>query len=103
MPYSKPKPKPRRKFLPLPPDFCPVDATVDEVASFRREGRWMVFKKIREGRYDSYLDNRVRKIVFASVLADRERAIAASNAPPDTGKRRVGRQRKPDAQPHAAR
>jgi hypothetical protein len=99
----KPKPKPRRTFLPLPPDFCPVDATVDEVASFRREGRWMVFKKIREGRYESYLEGRIRKIIFASVLEDRERAIAASNAPPDTGKRRVGRPPKDAAQQQTGR
>ena len=87
------------KFIPLPPDFHPVDATVDEVASFRRESRWTVFAKIRSRAYDSYLDGRIRKIVFASVLADRERAIAESNAPPDTGKRRPGRPRKPDAPP----
>jgi hypothetical protein len=91
-----PKPKPY-KFLPLPPDFCPVDVTVDEVASFRREARWTVFAKIRSGAYESYLDGRIRKIVFASVLADRERAIAESNAPPDTGKRRVGRPKKQES------
>ena len=47
------------RFLPLPPDFDPIDATVDEVASYRRESRWTVYKKIREGRYESYLDGRV--------------------------------------------
>jgi hypothetical protein len=78
-PSSRPKkPKPY-KFLPLPPDFAPLDATVDEVASFRRESRWTVHRKLREGIYASYLDGRVRKILFASVLADRERAIAESN------------------------
>jgi hypothetical protein len=78
--------------LPLPPNFSPLDATVDEVASFRKEGRWTVFRKIREGVYESYLDNRIRKIVFASVLADRDRALAASRPSP---KRRPGRPRKP--------
>jgi hypothetical protein len=91
---SRPKPKrhrPRRPFLPLPPNFHPLDATVDEVASFRKEGRWTVFRKIREGVYESYLENRVRKIVFASVLADRDRAIAASRGP---AKRKPGRPKK---------
>jgi hypothetical protein len=68
------KPKPF-KFLPLPPDFCPVDATVEEVASFPRESIWTTFEKIRSGAYDAYLDRRVRKVVFASVLADRDRAV----------------------------
>jgi hypothetical protein len=75
------------KFLPLPPDFDPVDATVGEVASYRRESRWTVHKKIREGRYDTYLDGRIRKIIFASVKADRERAMSVAL----TGKRRPGR------------
>lgn len=73
----------RNPFLPLPPDFCPLDATVDEVASFRREGRWTVFNKICSGVYESYRDGRIRKIVFASVLADRERTIAASRKQPE--------------------
>jgi hypothetical protein len=50
-------------------------------------------EKIRDGRYESYLEGRIRKIIFASVLADRERAIAESRKPPPTGKRRVGRPR----------
>jgi hypothetical protein len=79
---SKRKPKPYR-FVNLPKDFHPVDATVDEVASFRREGRWTVFNKIRNGAYESYRDGRIRKIVFASVLADRERTIAASRKQPE--------------------
>ena len=79
------------KFLPLPPEFDPVDATVDEVAAYRRESRWTAFRKIREDIYESYLDGRVRKIIFASVKADRERAVAASRNP--TGKRKVGRPR----------
>jgi hypothetical protein len=86
----------RYKFLPLPPDFDPVDATIDEVASWRRESRWTVHKKIREGRYESYLDGRVRKIIFASVKADRERAMSAAL----TGKRPPGRPRKPRAEEH---
>ena len=81
----------RYRFLPLPPLFDPVDATVDEVASWRRESRWTVHKKIREGVYESYLDGRIRKILFASVKADRERAMSV----PLTDKRPPGRPRKP--------
>jgi ABC-type glutathione transport system ATPase component len=43
-----------------------TSATVNEVASWQRESRWTVFKKIREGVYQSYLDGRIRKIIFAS-------------------------------------
>ena len=75
------------KFLPLPSGFDPIDATVDEVASFRRESRWTVHNKIRDGVYESYLDGRIRKIIFASVKADRERQMRAGL----TSKRRVGR------------
>jgi hypothetical protein len=78
------------KFLPLPADFDPVDATVDEVASYRRESRWTVHKKIRTGVYQSYLDGRIRKVIFASVKADRERAMSPAASP----KRRPGRPRK---------
>jgi hypothetical protein len=77
----------RYKFLPLPADFDPVDATVDEVSSYRRESRWTVHKKIREGVYQSYLDGRTRKILFDTVKADRERAVSVAL----TGKRRPGR------------
>jgi hypothetical protein len=108
MTKPKRKPKPYR-YIPLPPDFCPIDATVDEVASFRREGRWTVFVKIRDGRYESYRDGRIRKIIFASVLADRERTIAAGRKQPEpvepvVKKKPVGRPRKPktEAPAHAA-
>jgi hypothetical protein len=91
------KPKPRRtasKFLILPPGFCPVDATREEVASFRRESLTTVNEKCKDGRYESYLEGRIRKIILSSVLADRQRSIDASREPPETGKRRVGRPRK---------
>jgi hypothetical protein len=80
------------KFLPLPSDFDPLDATIDEVASFRRENRWTVHDKLNKGIYKSYLDGRIRKIIFASVKADRERAMKAE--PPPPRKRSPGRPRK---------
>jgi hypothetical protein len=80
----------------LPRDFNPLDCTVAEASSFRRESIWTTFRKIREGIYESYLDGRVRKIVFASVKADRDRMLAASHTPPEpTGKRKVGRPKRP--------
>ena len=85
--------KHKYRWIALPPDFDPVDATVDEVASWRRESRWTVHLKVRTGAYASYRDNGRRKIIFASVKADRERAIAQSKNP--TAKRRPGRPRKP--------
>ena len=99
MPQPK-KPKKLYRFMPLPPDFHPVDATIEEVASFRREGRWTVHMKIKDGRYQSYLDGRIRKIIFASVLADRARTIAEAGdkkkpAVKQPEKRPPGRPRKP--------
>ena len=86
--------KPKRfKFLPLlPADFCPGDATVEEVASFRRESIWTTFEKIRDGRYEAYLDGRVRKVLFASVLADRDRALAAGRGKKKRGSTSCARQ-----------
>ena len=82
-----------RKWLDLPSTFNPIDCTVDEAAAFRRESRRTAHEKIKDGRYESYLEGRIRKIVFASVLRDRERAIEQSRQPPPSGKRRVGRPR----------
>jgi hypothetical protein len=83
------------KFLPLPPNFDPLDATIDEVASFRRESRWTVHQKLNAGIYESYLDGRIRKIIFASVKADRERAMKAhKEEPAPPRKRSPGRPRK---------
>jgi hypothetical protein len=81
------KPK-NYRFEPLPSGFDPLDCTIDECAAYRRESRWTVHKKIREGVYESYLDGRIRKIIFASVRRDRENAIKAGAT---AKKRRPGR------------
>jgi hypothetical protein len=91
----------------LPPGFCPIDATIDEVASYRRESRWTTFAKIKNGAYESYMDGRIRKIVFASVIADRERTMAAGrdkkrDVTRAFAKRPRGRPRKPKAEQQAA-
>jgi hypothetical protein len=82
-----------RQFMNLPKDFDPVDATCAEVASYRRESLRTVYEKVQNGTYKSYLDGRIRKIIFESVKADRVAAIERSQKPPPTGKRRVGRPR----------
>jgi hypothetical protein len=84
------------RWIPLPPNFATtvVDATVAEIASFRRQSPWTVWKKIREGHYKAFKDGRITKIDVASVIADRDRTIAESKNP--FGKRRPGGQpRKP--------
>jgi hypothetical protein len=66
--------------MPKPIDeFAPLDATVAQVMRLRGESRSTVRRKLAAGTYESYLPpgGRVRRIVLASVYADRERAIAA--------------------------
>jgi hypothetical protein len=84
----------KSRFVDLPAGLGPPDLTVPEVCAFRRESPWTVFKKIREGVYRSYKDGRIRKVDFASVKADRERAMSAA----PTGKRKPGRPRKDRAE-----
>jgi hypothetical protein len=81
---------PKYRWISLPPDFDPINATVDEVASYERCGRWLVHQRIRLKIYDSYIDGGRRKIVFASVKARRARAIEQTKNP--FGKRRPGGQ-----------
>jgi hypothetical protein len=69
------------------------DMTLAEVAAFRREGESTVWRKIRAGTYVSFKSGDKRLITRESVLADRERCLAAgprlSTSP--TGGRRAGR------------
>jgi hypothetical protein len=76
-------------WLNLPEGFNPVDCTIDEAASFRRESRWETHRKMREGIYRFYKEGRRTKIIFASVLADRDRALRDGVA-----KRQPGRPKK---------
>jgi hypothetical protein len=89
----------KSRYVDLPVGIAPPDLTIDEVAAYRRESRWTVHKKVREGVYQSYLDGRIRKVIFASVVADRERAIARSANP--TGKRKPGGQPRQKSEAHA--
>jgi hypothetical protein len=52
-----------------------VDATITQTALATGDSRLKVRRKISEGRYRSYLDGGVRKIIVQSVLDDRKRMI----------------------------
>lgn len=60
-----------------PDPFTPLDATVAEVQRLRDESRSTVLRKIKRGHYQSYLSGGRRKVVLASVLADRAREMQA--------------------------
>jgi hypothetical protein len=87
------------KWVSLPPNFAATVtyATIDEIASFCRCGRWTVHARIADGTYVAFKDGRLTKIVVASVLAERAATIAKSKNP--TGKRPVGRPRKKPEKP----
>ena len=87
-------------------------ATVSEAASFRRCSIWTIFAKIREGDLVALKDGRVTKITVASLVKDRDRALATTRRPSRTAhrpldatqpvaetKRKVGR---PPLKPRAA-
>jgi hypothetical protein len=87
---------PKPKFMELPPGFCPAYATIDEVSAYARQSRWTTHVKIRAGRYETFKDGRIRKIIFSSVLRDIERLRAGLGAGPiePVEKRRPGRPKK---------
>ena len=53
-------------------EIAPLDLSVAQVAKIRSESRSTVLRKLRLGRYRSYLSGGKRKIIAASVYADRE-------------------------------
>ena len=60
-----------------------LDATIAQVAQATASSVPTVRRKIKAGRYQSYLSGRVRKVVVASVLADREREMQNAGLCPD--------------------
>lgn len=69
--------------------FAPLDASIAEVARLRGESRMTVLRKIKSGRYESYLSGGKRKVLLSSVLADRAAEIAANAVeaiPPGPGR-----------------
>ena len=89
----------------IPIDFNPIDATVEQVMTYRGESASKVFKKMRDGTYVSYVNGKRRMIVFASVKLDRDRCIARGPqftvAVAHGVKRKLGRPRKVQPQPSA--
>lgn len=59
-----------------------IDATIDQVARATGASTMTVRRRVKAGRYASFLDGGVRKIVVASVLADRQRTIAGNAVDP---------------------
>jgi hypothetical protein len=53
-------------------EIAPLDLSVAQVAELRSESRSTVLRKLKTGRYRSYLSGGKRKIIAASVFADRE-------------------------------
>jgi hypothetical protein len=71
----------------LPPDKH-LDATVAEAMAFGQQSAASVFRKIRDGRYESFNDGDNRRITWASILKDRQRLIEQGpQLSPTTGKR----------------
>ena len=85
----KRKPKPYR-YVSLPPNFHPVICTFDEACSYARCARWTGYQRVKEGRWRTFRDGRIRKVEFASVVEDMERVMAEGREEP-VGKRPVGR------------
>jgi len=68
-----------------------LDATIEQTARAIGLTPITVRRRIAEGRYASYLDGRLRKVIVASVLADRAALIDSNSAgptPPNAGKGR---------------
>jgi hypothetical protein len=81
----------------LPPNKR-LDATVAQAMAFGPQSAASVFRKIRDGRYESYKDGDNRRITWKSILKDRQRLIKlGSQLAPMTGKR--GRQKTKDQEP----
>jgi hypothetical protein len=51
--------------------------TLSNAGKITSESEWKVRKKIDEGRYESYLDGRIRKVTLRSIKADQERLLKA--------------------------
>jgi hypothetical protein len=58
--------------VPKSHEIAPLDLSVTQVAELRSESRSTVLRKIKTGRYRSFLSGGKRKVIAASVFADRE-------------------------------
>jgi hypothetical protein len=65
-----------------------LDATVAEAMAFGNQSAASVFRKIRDGRYESFKDGDSRRITWASILKDRQRLLDQGPQPaPAIGKK----------------
>jgi hypothetical protein len=81
-----------------------IDATIAQTAIATGDSPVKVRSKISQGRYRSYLDGKIRKVIVQSVLDDRKRMIeenAKSPMPPGPGRGHKG-PRKPEPEPASA-
>jgi hypothetical protein len=78
-------------------EITPLDLSVAQVAELRSESRSTVQRKLRSGRYRSYLSGGKRKIIAASVYADRELEMKTGQQvrPQPTPATRPGRRKHP--------
>jgi hypothetical protein len=77
-------------------EITPLDLSVAQVTELRSESRSTVRRKLRSGKYKSYLSGGKRKIIAASVFADRELEMKTGQPvrPVPTPVTRPGRRRK---------
>ena len=82
--------------MPKNHEIAPLDLSVAQVAELRSESRSTVLRKLKTGRYRSYLSGGKRKIIAASVLADRDLEMKTGQPvrPQPTPPTRPGRRRK---------
>ena len=59
-----------------------IDATIEQTARAIGSTPTTVRRRINQGRYQSYLDGKIRKVIVASVLADRDALVAADAKQP---------------------
>jgi hypothetical protein len=86
-------------------EIAPLDLSVAQVAELRSESRSTVLRKLKTGRYRSYLSGGKRKIIAASVFADRELEMKTGQPvrPQPTPATRPDRRRKhPKPEPSVA-
>ena len=83
--------------MPKNHEIAPLDLSVAQVAELRSESRSTVLRKMKTGRYRSYLSDGKRKIIAASVFADRELEMKTGGPmrPSPMPKMRPGRPPKP--------
>ena len=86
-------------------EIAPLDLSVAQVEKIRSESRSTVLRKLRSGRYRSYLSFGKRKIIAKSLFADRELEMKTGlpARPQPIPATRPGRPRKSSKPKHSIR